>query len=452
MNPLEKGTLYIILVLKAVCFQAQTVKITVDMQETIAKAKEDHYGLNFHKGLSLASTDPAYKKLLAQLDPSIVRYHAAEQIKEGNDKNWLKFDTKTWDTTKIAKVLADRPSQAKVLIAITGWPRWFADPDSPKKLNMTKLDAYADFCAELVDIVNNHLGYNVTYWEPFNEKDKEGGYQGEAEMIELARIYKACRKKMLEKDPNIKMVAAAFREPFQSNVEYFLSQIKPEEMDVFSYHQYGGGKAESISEIYKRPKHLLEGAQKARKKLDAAGFTKVPLWLDEWNIFWTWKIDRETAYMVKDVGAIFDALCYKMLIESQKLDAMLAWNTADAIYGKIKKDNTGYHPGGQLLKTLRVYGTGDVKQVHSDTPEAVQAFVVKQENAQVLFLFINRSERNVKLNLYTGQWKPKNPNIEIIKIGNFGMQKEEKKWPDYTKKSIPLGKNEILGLITPGEI
>lgn len=428
------------------------ISVTADMTQATAEAVPLHYGINFQRALAPSVANNAdFKNRVNEINPGIVRYHAAEQTIAENDKSWVDFANQTWDSNKIDQVLSQKPTGAEVIITITGWPNFISEN---QRLPLDQIDEYAAFCAELVDIVNNQLGYDVTYWEPFNEKDK-AGYDGPEQMAELADIFQACRAKMLEKDPAIQLVGGAFREPFQSNVQFFLDNLAPGDLDVWSHHQYGGGgsqgetDAERIAQIYNRPASIAEGLQVARTKLDDAGFDEVPVWLDEWNIYFSFNLDLANRYMISAVGGVFDALVYKRAIEEGNVDALMSWNAADGTYGKIASDFSQLNPGGHLLSVLREYGVGTVRPTNSSNPALIEGFTVQSEDGRALFALINRSQQTQQINFSAGGWTPPADVLQFT-INQSGLNQATTTWSDITGSPTPLEADEILVFVTTG--
>ncbi len=429
------------------------VSITADMTQSTAEANPLHYGINFQRALAPAIANNAdFKARVEEINPGIVRYHAAEQTIPENDKSWVDFANQTWNSSQIDQVLANKPAEAEVIVTITGWPN-FISPN--QRLPLDLIDTYANFCADLVNIVNNQLGYNVTYWEPFNEKDR-AGYDGAEQMAELAAIFQACRAKMLEKDPSIKLVGGAFREPFQSNVQFFLNNLEPGDLDVWSHHQYGGGasnaetNAERIAQIYNRPASIAEGLQVARTKLDNAGFGGVPIWLDEWNIYFSFNLDLQTRYMISAVGGVFNALTFKRAIEEGNADALMSWNAADGTYGKIASDFSQLNPGGHVLAVLREYGVGTVRPTSSSDPAQIEGFTVQDTDGRSMFMLINRGQEAQQVNFSAGGWTPPADVLQFT-INQDGLSQTAATWSEVTGNLTTLGANEIIAFVTTGD-
>ena len=291
--------------------QAQ-INVNVDMNATIATAKAEHYGLNFQNAFDPAiASNSAYKARVDELQPKIVRYHAAEQIINGHASSWIDYATQTWNATKINQVLSQKPASATdILITISGWPTWM-DTDGNGKLDDDKKDTYANFCADLVQIVNNQLGYNVKYWEPFNEMDG-GNYIGSSDMWHLADIHKKCFTAMKAKSAAIKIVGGAWRQHWDNDINDFLYNLGGGYLDVWSHHNYGGGDDTDITNLYTKTRFDY-GITNIRTKLNEKGYSAVPIWLGEFNIYWAWNnVGFEN--MTNHVGATFDALSYKYLI------------------------------------------------------------------------------------------------------------------------------------------
>ena len=178
-----------------------------------------------------------------ELGLEFVRYHAAEQINCGNSKAWIDCNTQTWNASKIDDVLEDAATtDDKIMITITKWPSWIS---TAKKLPDNKKTEFANFCADLVDIVNNQLGYNIKYWEPFNEIDNgSGAYSGSSDMWQVADIFIRCQNAMKAVDPTIKVCGPAFADPYKGDVQHFLYNLQNRgaSLDLYTHHEYGGGR------------------------------------------------------------------------------------------------------------------------------------------------------------------------------------------------------------------
>ncbi|MBD0257019.1 MAG: T9SS type A sorting domain-containing protein [Cytophagales bacterium] len=427
---MHKKSLLFALVALLVCQMASAqVALTVDMGSVVNPARAEYYCLNFQNALNPAvASNTAYKARVDELKPKIVRYHAGEQIQNGHSYNWVDYTNKVWNKTKIGDVLRHKPASATdVLITITGWPTWM-DVNADKKLDEDKKAAYAAFCADLVDIVNNQLGlgYKVKYWEPFNEKDG-GDYKGSSDMWHLADIFKRCHDAMKLKDPNIKVVGGAWRQPWDADIDHFLYNLGGRYLDVWSHHNYASGGETNIPAVYRKA-NLNGGIDNVRNKLNAKGFSAVPIWLDEWNIFYSWEATGY-AYMTNYVSAVFDALVLKNLLNNGKAAAVFVWNAADGRYGKIRSDFTGLNPGGHVFKLFGQYGVGNVMRTTSSRDTLVDGLTIKNSGGgKVMFMLINRSQTSQNVTLGTGTWGPSADGVLKRVISPAGYAESSVSW------------------------
>ncbi len=425
----NKSLLFALLALLVCRVATAQVALTVDMGSVVNPARAEYYCVNFQNAFDPAiAANTSYKARVEELKSKIVRYHASEQIKDGHSYNWIDYTNKVWNKTKIGNVLRNKPASATdVLVTITGWPTWM-DLNADGKLDDDKKAAYATFCADLVDIVNNQLGlgYRVKYWEPFNEKDG-GAYKGSADMWHLADIFKRCHDAMKLKDANIKLVGGAWRQPWDGDIDHFLYNLGGRYLDVWSHHNYGSGGETSIPAIYKKA-NLNGGIDNVRNKLNAKGYSAVPIWLDEWNIFYSWDA-AGYANMTNHVGAVYDALVLKNLLNNGKAAAVFAWNAADGRYGKVRSDFTGLNPGGHLFKLLNQYAVGSVMRTTSSRDTLVDALTVKNSGAgKVTFVVINRSQTSQNVTLGTGTWAPSADGVLKRVIASTGYAESTVSW------------------------
>ncbi len=418
------------------------ISISLNTKKKIAKAPSSLYSINFHRGMDdKIAANAMFKNRVNDIDPEMIRYHAAEQIREGNDKSWIDFKTKSWKVSKIKTILQNKSvSDDKVLITISGWPSWM-DTNNDKKLDSDKRKMYYDFCAKLVDIINNQLGFNIKYWEPFNEMD--GKYQGSDNIKILADIFKGCHNAMKAVDKNIKIVGGAWTQPWDESIDVFLKRLDGKYLDVWSHHQYGKGDETNVQTMYDRA-NLDRGVDHMRKKLDNNGFNNIPLWLNEWNMYWTWDA-KGHQYMTTHIGAVFDALIFKRIAEKGITDALFSWNAADGRYGKIKKDFSGLHPGGHLFKLFSTYGNGDVLDITTSDEKKVQGFSVKNvyRNRQIVTL-INRHTNSARVNFSAQGWKPNKDEVTKHVISSSGYNSSRVSWSkDVVGREIETAANSV---------
>ena len=431
---------------------AQTV-VNVDITQQKGAANPGVYAVNFHRGMAPnVASNTTFKMRVKELAPAYIRYHAAEQKKPGDDKNWIDFANRRWDKDKINAVLRHHPQNTKAMITISGWPNWMADPKHPQKLNPNKKGEYAAFCAQLVDIVNNQLKHKVTYWEPFNEMDGGNGYVGSSDMWHLADIHKKCYAAMKRKDPTIKIVGGAFRQPWSEDIKHFLYNLQnTNTLDVFSYHHYVSGGSTDTKNLWDRAMGFAGAAKHVRRQLDGKGFTGVPLWLGEWNIFYAWNANGY-AMMTNGAGAIFDLIAYKSMIEGGDIDVAMAWNMADGRYGKTKRDFSGFNPGGHLMQVLRKEALGTMVSASANENGPIVPFAVRQSNGALVVALANRSKSAIKTKVLTNSWWwPRISRLSRTTIHKHGADKGTFDWKILRNEGIEVKGETIEILVTqPG--
>ena len=427
------------------------ITLNIDPTQVVGLAKPNHYAINKWQGMDSAVASHAdYQARIKELNPKLVRYHAAEQMKckQGkrwiDGKSWINCSKQEWDANHIQKVLSHTAvSGVQIVINISTYPEWIASPN---------IEAYAQFCADLVRIVNVDLGMGVKYWEPINEWNIKG-YNG----IEIADHYIACYQAMKAVDPSIKLCGPVSTHPQDGTILPFLEKLRDTgtPLDLFTYHQYQFGNTDdpSPAEIYERSNSFVDGIRIVRDKLDATGFEDIEIFVDEWNIFWAYDA-AGNQHMTSEVGACFDALVLKHIIEESeglKLFGMAAWEDAGGSYGKIKQDFSGMNPGGHLLQLLNAHGVGEAVGCSSSRSAAVEGFAVKRNDGTLMIAVINRAldgDRNV--HIATDNWKPAGDLNDVTKyvINSYGLSTDTVSWDAITNETFRIGESDVVVFVT----
>ncbi|MBP2833456.1 Ig-like domain-containing protein [Aquimarina sp. U1-2] len=418
------------------------IEINIDTEGIKGPALRDLYGISAFSGSSLnVANNNDYQKWVDEMAPSFVRFHASNHNKCGHAGTWIDCNNETWDEDRIVDILEEFSVDGSgMMLTVFNYPPWkLLGKKKPSKLD---IEFYAKWCAELVRIVNIKHGFNVKYWEPFNEWDGKG-YSG----IEMAEHYDACYTAMKAVDPSIKICGPVTRNSSDKTIVPFLQNIK-RPLDLFSYHEYGGGGTGSRDGVYKRTKKLLNGARNVRNKLNANGFSNVPSFIGEWNIVWSWNAPG-WEFQVNEVGAVYDALSFKYLIEdgpANNVIAMTAWEDAGGNYGKIKKRFDGFNPGGHVFDLFNEHAVGNAVRSISSSPDQVEAFTVLQSNGSAMVAVMNRGfsgTKNVKLN--TNGWAPLDPSsIKKYVINNRGRSESTVSWSSITERSFSIQEDNVI--------
>lgn len=381
--PMSRATpLALYALLLAPVFAAQ---ITVE-SAVVAKASKTHYGINLWRGMDPeVAESPAYQSNMKAMGITTVRFHNMGMAK------WIDTTNRCWNTNAIRRTFAAIGPMFPVKMVTCCKPPAWMDEDGDKRLDENRLDDYAAWCAGLVHIVNKLSGAGVVWWETLNEAEL-GGYKNKEDGAVLAEIYRRCRKAMLAVDPTIKVGGNAWSWSMPAQASGLLAIAGPE-LPFYSYHSYGTGDSKIETQaLY--DKALAADPSKVRKALEEKGLN-LPVWLDEWNMFYDWKADRERHFMISHRSPVYDAIYLKKAIESGGADYLLAWNDSDNTYGKMSTRFEMW-PGGWIFVLYNRYFVGEVLKTATDGD--VIPFAVRGADGKTSLSLANRSAETQTVN------------------------------------------------------
>ncbi|NJM16466.1 MAG: hypothetical protein HC896_14780 [Bacteroidales bacterium] len=317
-----------------------------------------------------------------------IRYHSWEMIGTGVN-GWLNASG-DWDAAKINNAMSGAYTFNPEILINIPWP-----PDSKGWLNTDgtlKTANYGDFanwCADLVNIVNIQQGRNVEYWEISNERDDL--YNGAA-MHELGVIFNEVAAAIKAVDGSVKVGGPAFARPFAeyiTGIGAFMEETK-NTLDFVSYHSYH-----------------LSGDPSAQTIFDNAGWGWVTdIMRAEWanhsardiefhhNEFNIKATGSSFEPMTNEVSMVFDAL---MIMSSMRsgADVLDAWNESDGWYGKIGNTYSDYarRPSSYLYENLNknMMDASDIVNSSSNGSSKIVELISKN-GSTVQILIANRSE------------------------------------------------------------
>lgn len=378
---------------------AQTA--TINWNTIDGQVPNKMFGLNIWDGtLNGINNDLAYKSAIADLNLSIVRFHAYELTENNNPKSWYNTNTQQWRTAVIDGCLQAQNSPNK-FISIFNFPQWLSyNGADVKKMNVANAQIYADWCANLVQITNIQLGHNVKYWTVFNEL--ESNY--DSNIQDLATIYLACYAKMKLIDPTIKIGAFAIAQPWWNNgAQTAFYQTTKDNLDFIDYHLYGTEfSSNSNASFYNDANYLgYGGVDNVRNLANAAGVSpNVPIWLSESNIVYSYTNDP-AGKMATNVGAVWDALLFESAIKGQAISSIMLFNDRDGVYGKLASNNDK-RPAYHNLKILSNNFYGQV--VNSVTSDQFVKILAVKNNSNYSLMIINKGafSKNVNINFTNG--------------------------------------------------
>ena len=384
------------------------------------------YGLNGFQAFSpnVAGTpgNAIYKSNVESMRPGILRYHNMQMMNDSRTDTfgWIiapETPQYQWDRIKITNAFAGSYSfRPVIMLSIPSWPK--ALDDGTGKLKSTEYAAFAQFCADLVRIVNIDLKRGVTYWEVTNEKDGNTTYG--PDMTELGRIYNQAAQAMKAVDPTIKVGGPAFTTITNATkLDSFLSIAHPH-LDFLSYHSYStGSKTNPVTDLWKSAAGL--GDHTGRAKRAIAKFTPraIETFHNEFNISWA----PPDVRMTNQISAVYDAIAMIAITNSGATGSM-AWNESDGWYGKLENQwgKWARRPSSYVYQLFNSHLQGAIVNSRSSDSNLVMSYAVKSANKEALAL-VNRSQIDRTLPItFTGWSTPVMPGelLTIYTIGNTG--------------------------------
>lgn len=338
------------------------------------------------QNVNMTVGDAPFARAVAQTHIAFLRIHNA-----GLSDAWSDNVTQTWNTAKI-KTVYDAPYlQGKTIMQnIPGWPGWMKQQD--KVLDPSEYDRYAQFCADLVRIVNKQQGRKVRLWEPFNEQDQN--YWAKGKFDDLCALYNKVAVAMKAVDPSIKVGGMAFTWADPAKVEAFLQKCGPN-VDFLTWHRYAGEGKDATDKIMTATPGYEATIQmfRALAKKYAPG-RAIPLVWDEYSLAYTYQSPETRQW--SNVGAVWFASTLKHMADAG-LDMAAQWNLKDRFYGLIGNDEA-VRPAATVYAWGNQYLVGALAQTQSDQPW-VEAMAVRQTNGSQSLLLINKASAPAKVTL-----------------------------------------------------
>ncbi|RRJ95298.1 alpha-L-arabinofuranosidase [Opitutaceae bacterium TAV4] len=410
--------------------------IAIDWTKPEQPATRRQFSINATAGARpLLSVDPLYGKNMAYMNAEVLRYHKGivPRAITGNDlkKNpnaggWVDLANKTWNRATIRDSFKNFPIApgTDIVVNIPNWPPWM---DKDKRLDPAQYDAFADFCAELVRILNVELRLGVRYFEITNERDfvywRAQQKIGEPPLTrELAKIFLLCAEAMKKVDPAIKTggpaAASGEKNVFPMHREFI--QLTRAQLDFFSFHGYATGTPDQPDAlIYDKAAWLGSLIKKHRALLDELSPDRhIEVHLNEYNISWTWKISEPR--MRNHKGAVFDSLFLIAAVKA-RADVTNAWNDQEGTYGKMDVKN-GYilRPPAHVFHYFNNWLVGRSASATTTHPKAVVPFAVESADGTRAFVLVNRSNAaNTATLTFAGQ-SPSTATVTTARISEKG--------------------------------
>jgi len=452
-----------------------TVDVAVDWSVDRYQTTGLNYGLAGFKAFAPSIAGNAqYNSQLQVMKPGLFRYHSWEMLWESatTETGWLinaSGPNPVWDAAKINSALSGLQANTVKMLNIPGYTQGFKTYDVKSStgqvvatlLDPSEYDRFAAWCAELVRIVNVTYGHNVRYWEITNEWDdnyyvklRNAGLPDR--MNELADVYNRAAKAMKAVDPTILTGGPAFaRGDLYDSVRTFVNgtiqESNPTTLDFFTYHFYASGNQnETDAQIYNRVHYpgdpnvgtLQKHTKDIRAILDELSPSRhIPLYLDEYNISWTWT--NNDPRMQNHKGGVFDALAMVYAADNGA-DGTTAWNEMDGVYGKMD-GSYNLRPSARVFHMFNNYLNGTRAASSTGDPSTVVAYAVKTDSTKSIAL-INRSASMAKLNLQFNGWVPGGTTFNQYRVSAAGYAESTVSWSDLTGGSYTLPDHSVTVL------
>jgi len=444
------------------------VRVEVEWNKFDRILTGQEYGINAFQAFDPAvAADPAYAAGITDLNPGIVRFHGWESMGDSagaDPRGWIDVAHHRWDAQKIVTALTAYPiDKHRLLLNIPGFPSWM-DTDQDGYLDPGQADAYAQFCADLVRIVNVDAKLGVPYWEPTNERDDNYYVSptnaGQPDRLdELTTIYRKAANAMKAVDPTIKTGGLAFaRADLLPQVKRFVaaavSDTAPSTLDFLSYHFYASGDlGQPDAAIYDRvytpsapaTKSLYVHTADLRGVLDAASpGRRIPMFLDEYNVSWSWT--NNDPRMRDNRGGVFNALSMIYALRAGA-DATMSWNDHDGVYGAMAQDYT-LRPTAHVLQLFNNYARGVVVRSSSTSEAAVVSWATNNPaDGSHSLVLVNRTADAQEVDV-AGKGKPGNPAdaISVHRVSADGYSIASSEWAVIEKKGLSLPANSVTVL------
>lgn len=406
------------------------------------------FGMNVWDGTDPnVASQPGYGNSLAAISPGPIRVHAFETIQPGNQKAWVNASF-AWQPRTIDAVLSElTPVAGELMLNVPRWPSAWNAPNS-SRLDPARYADYSDFVATLVDIANNQLGYDVAWLEPFNEVDQF--YNGDT--AELAVIHNAAVAAARAVDPDIKIAAGAWLQPFDdTDIQQFVNAVGSANMDAFTYHHYAtGGTTTDKQFLYDRASvgsSSVAGRGAAiRGIVDAIpGGESVEIWLSETNLYSSFQNDP-SGLMAGGVGAVWDALLHTSAIQRGEVDVIQPWNDSDGIYGKIEPDASDLRPAGHVRQLMATLAVGDWVTTNTAVPDDLQTFATV-DGARHTAVLINRSGGPLDVTLAGFSTAPFEDQFEIHTVNDAGLVTVTESLATHGGLSYSLGVDSVTFVV-----
>jgi len=385
---MRKFLIYLLAFSFVVSLNSQTIQIDIDWENSIRQIPNNSYGVNSPANfIPSYSEDAVFMKNLELITQKkgLVRLHGWGMLDSNSPETWL--NNGVWNAVKINQALSPLVEQGyKVMINIPSGASGEDDYQNAQE--------FAQFCADLVKIVNIDLKLGIEYWEIPNERE-QGFIDPGLTVNQMATLIQTASQAMKIIDPTIKVGGATTA---WVNIDYLtqLTQAVYPNIDFITCHTYAGDCTNSLQDIYNNAQFAVEDLKTLRQNINSiTGANYLPIFLTEYNLSF-----QGCENIRSNEGAVYDALIMTESIKSG-IDATCYWAIAPYSDMSIVIDNQ-LDENAYLYENFNTYFHGNLIQSTSTDNSKVLVFSTANQNSNIFsFCLINRTSasQNVQVQM-----------------------------------------------------
>ncbi|MEE9321702.1 MAG: hypothetical protein V3U76_14750 [Granulosicoccus sp.] len=369
------------------------VNLNVDWNSAIREIPSTAYGVNSPANfIPEYSTDPVFMgnlELITQ-KKGFIRLHGWGMLDRESPEAWQ--ENGIWNSAKIGQALRPLVEEGyTVMINIPSGPQGEEDYQDP--------EAYAQFCADLVKIVNIDHGLGIQYWEIPNEREA-GFVDPGLSVSEMATLIETTAEAMKAVDPSIKVGGPATAWVNVDYIAQLVDAIYPN-IDFLTAHTYSGDGSNSLQETFDIAQYATAALAELRTRIKSiTGNTYLPIFLTEHNISF-----QGSPRIQSTKGAVYEAIILAESIKSGA-DASMYW--AIAPYSDMSLlDGDSHSENAHVFEIFNQSFHGNLMQSHSEDSAKVIVYAASDPSSGTqAFGLINRTVHSQSIKLDFDGWQP----------------------------------------------
>lgn len=319
-----------------------------------------------------------------------------------------------WDFSRLDAIVEGAVADgAEPMLCICAPPKWMYAPMSSYKEAMKQrkpvsIEAFADYCAEIVRHYNVRKKARIIWWEVGNEMELyDWSYNY------YIKVYREAAKRMKAVDPSIKIGGPVTAGPNYGWARELL-EAAPELVDFVSYHQYGYSEPFTSPDAYIMGRTGMYGAsarQYREMMREVVPGRTLPLMLTEANTSWRYHEGTDprirtqfgAAWLASSLGHFMqgggDSFCYFTLTGGFGM----IW---------LEKNQLKVYPAFYTLWLYRHFFSGNTVPV-SNSEETVEGYGFRNERACGVLL-VNKNNHSVETTLEPSGMAGRTPRDYVV--------------------------------------